>query len=82
MSDQHTADALTAAAVIASILIARITLLRHDTREDNTDPSHQGATDADEPLTAVDAACPAVREAEQHVHHCWQQLRASADPPE
>ncbi|MET7480141.1 hypothetical protein ABZT17_38100 [Streptomyces sp. NPDC005648] len=82
MSDQHAADALTAAAVIASILIARIALLRHDAREDHADRTPQGSSGADEQRTAADAASPAVREAEQYVHRRWQQLRASADPPE
>ncbi|MFD7607652.1 hypothetical protein ACFWAN_45945 [Streptomyces mirabilis] len=90
MSDQHAATALTAAAVVTMILFARAAVVcqsgrghaarighpprrRTTPRDDRSAPSAEALSDA--------ASC-AVREAEHHVHRCWQQLQAPADPPE
>ncbi|MER7486154.1 hypothetical protein ABTY20_09690 [Streptomyces sp. NPDC126497] len=90
MSDQHVAAALTAAAVIAAILVARTVVLhqgdrRRVAREAN--PVRGRAAPYADTVTSSAAALPdaascAVREAEQHVHHCWQQFRTRVDPPE
>ncbi|MEU2717984.1 hypothetical protein [Streptomyces sp. NPDC007205] len=93
MSDWHAAAALTAAAVIATIiatiLVARAVVLHESGRV--ACPTHRArgrATSGPDKaaLCAValsdDAAAFAVREAEQHVHHCWQQLQTRVDPPE
>ncbi|ELP66304.1 hypothetical protein STRTUCAR8_01857 [Streptomyces turgidiscabies Car8] len=34
------------------------------------------------PGALSDDASSAIREAEQHVRHCWQQLQSRVDPPE
>jgi hypothetical protein len=90
MSDQHAAAALTAAAVIAAILVARAVVLHQGSRRcaareahvvrGRTAPGADGATSSAAVLP--DAASCVVREAEQHVHHCWQQLRTRVDPPD
>ncbi|MER6408250.1 hypothetical protein ABT269_33150 [Streptomyces viridosporus] len=87
MSDQHAAAALTAAAVIATILVARAVVLHQGGRRRaahlvrrHTAPRAETAAPSAAALS--DAASCAVREAEQHVHHCWQQLQTRADPPE
>ncbi|MFF3517763.1 hypothetical protein [Streptomyces sp. NPDC002573] len=85
MSDQHAAAALTAAAVIAAILIARAAVL-HQGRRGHVaraarPPRHRVPSGADKAVRS-DASSAAVREAEQHVQRCWQQLRTRADPPE
>ncbi|MEU7472051.1 hypothetical protein AB0A94_26595 [Streptomyces sp. NPDC044984] len=93
MSDQHAAATLTAAAVIATILVARAVVLRQDGRRRDAREAHlaRGRTapcadeneSASSPAAALrDAASCAVREAEQHVHACWQQFRTQANPPE
>ncbi|MEZ3182076.1 hypothetical protein KYY02_26435 [Streptomyces pimonensis] len=89
MSDQHAAAALTAAAIIATILVARAAVLhqsgrRRTAREARPVRAHTAPrTDEAASSAAVfsDAASCAVREAEQHVHHCWQQFRTRVDPP-
>ncbi|MFD5537719.1 hypothetical protein ACFWIJ_07665 [Streptomyces sp. NPDC127079] len=90
MSDQHAATALTAAAVIVTILVARAAILHQGDRKriqrvtslvrPRTAPRADRAASSAESLS--DAASCAVREAEQHVHHCWQQLQTRADPSE
>ncbi|MEU6587846.1 hypothetical protein ABZ923_01175 [Streptomyces sp. NPDC046881] len=84
MSDQHAAAALTAAAVIAAVLVARAAVLHHSSRGPVLDRSTSSG-DETAPATAAfpaDAAASVVREAEQHVHRCWQQLPTRVDPPE
>ncbi|MFF5157797.1 hypothetical protein ACFY3N_16345 [Streptomyces sp. NPDC000348] len=90
ISDQHAAAALTAAAVVAAILVARAAVLHQGDRRrvareahpvrGRTAPRADGA--APSAATLSDAASRIVREAEQHVHHCWQRLRPRFDPPE
>ncbi|MGF0174505.1 hypothetical protein ACQF36_29600 [Streptomyces sp. Marseille-Q5077] len=90
MSDQHAATTLTAAAIITMILFARAAILhqggrRHPTRTGR--PPHRRPTSrADHPAPSAtappDAAACAVREAEHHVHRCWQQLDTHSDPPQ
>jgi hypothetical protein len=92
MSDQHAAATVTAAAIITMILFARKAILHQDGRRhpartcrpprrhptshvgrlvrSGTAPGHTPSGDA------------IVREAERHVHRCWQQLGAHSDPPE
>lgn len=89
MSDQHAAAALTAAAVIATILVARAVLLHQNDRVAGCTYRVRGRAtsyaDKAAPSPAAlsyDAAACAVREAEQHVYHCWQQLQTRVDPPE
>lgn len=90
MSDQHAATALTAAAVIATILVARAVVLHQGDRRraaraaDLARPRTAFCADkaASSAAGASDAAACAVRAAEQHVHHCWQQLQTRADPSE
>ncbi|GGL60872.1 hypothetical protein GCM10010129_00520 [Streptomyces fumigatiscleroticus] len=86
MSDQHAATALTAAAVIAVILIVGAAVLRPDGRGRGARTLHPSRRDV---MFHGGAAAPpdggapsAVREAEQHVHRCWQRLQAPTDPPE
>jgi hypothetical protein len=87
MSDQHAASAVTAAAAVALILVARAAIL-HQGRRHSGARAHvrRGVTSAAVavPATVPDgaAADPAVREAERYVHDCWQQLRTRTDPPE
>ncbi len=89
MSDQHAATTLTAAAVIAAILIARAAVL-HRTRSIGAPMLRRphrvmrpgGATHRLAAVPFDEAAVRAVREAEQHVHRCWQQLETHTDPPE
>ncbi|MER6572230.1 hypothetical protein ABT288_40170 [Streptomyces sp. NPDC001093] len=89
MSDQHAAAALTAAAVIATILVARAAILHHSGRATWSThrvrpraASRAGKAAPSAGTPSDDAAASAVREAEQHVHHCWQQLQTRVDPPE
>ncbi|MEU6770207.1 hypothetical protein [Streptomyces sp. NPDC046759] len=87
MSDQQAAVALTAAAVVAAILVARAAVVHQGVRGRVTGLAHpiRGHTSpsAEKTVAALsNAASCAVREAEQHVHHCWQQLQTRADPPE
>lgn len=88
MSDQHAATAVTAAAVIVTILIARAAILHQDSRGDaarTARPPRRRSTPgsaAPAPAALSDDASYTVREAEQHVHRCWQQLRTRADPTE
>lgn len=88
MSDQHAAAALTAAAVITSILVARAAILHQGHRRHAARPAHlphrrtTGGTVPTATAPADDAATLAVRAAEKHVHLCWQQLHTHADPPE
>jgi hypothetical protein len=79
MSDQHTATTLTAAAVIAAILVARVAA-RHADHARNVRPLRRDRTPDAAP--ANDLVPPAVREAEQHVHRCWQRLQTQSDPPD
>ncbi|MER6075218.1 hypothetical protein ABT187_41780 [Streptomyces sp. NPDC001817] len=91
MSDQNEASTLAAAAVIAVILIARAAALHRSGRGRAARTVHsarrhtalRASTTEEVAAPAADgvAAC-AVREAEQHVHHCWQQLQTHVDPPE
>ncbi|MFB7509198.1 hypothetical protein [Streptomyces broussonetiae] len=83
MSDQNAATTLTAAAAIVMILIARAAALRHSGRgraARTVHPPRRHTTNEVAAETADDVAD--VREAEQHVHRCWQQLQAQTDPPE
>ncbi|WP_331719099.1 hypothetical protein OG985_48990 (plasmid) [Streptomyces sp. NBC_00289] len=86
MSDQHAATTLTAAAVIATTLVARAVLHQGSRRPAARPPRRRSTPRADQtapyPAALSDDASYAVREAEQHVHHYWQQLRTRADPPE
>jgi len=91
MSDQHAAAALTAAAVIAAILVARAAILHQGGRAQRARAArpprqHSGTPRSDKaspsPATLSDDASCTVREAEQHVHNCWQQLQTRIDPPE
>ncbi|MEU6071461.1 hypothetical protein ABZ864_45260 [Streptomyces sp. NPDC047082] len=90
MSDQNAATSLTAAAVIALILIARATVLHHSrdraARTAYPRPHHTKPNADTTPTLAAappdDVALCAVREAEQYVHRCWQQFQAHTDPPE
>lgn len=87
MSDQHAATALTAAAVIAAILVARAAILHHDSRARVSRPDHRcmGSLPNQTPTSPAALshdASRAVHEAEQHVHRCWQQLRTRTEPPE
>jgi hypothetical protein len=92
MSDQHAAAALTAAAVIAAILVARAAILHQGDRTPRARTAHlprrRSTPHADRykppspPAAFSDHASSAVREAEQHVRHCWQQLPSRVDPPE
>ncbi|MGW2938771.1 hypothetical protein ACWDA7_45085 [Streptomyces sp. NPDC001156] len=90
MSDQNAATALTAAAVVAVVLIARAAVLHHgrrargavDGRPRHRTHPHAGTGPPFIAAPADDAAHPAVREAEKHVHRCWQQLHAPPDPTE
>jgi hypothetical protein len=90
MSDQHAATALTAAAVIATVLVARAVVLHQGdrrrvaraadlVRRRTTPRADKTASSA---AVASDASSCAVREAEQYTHHCWQQLQTRADPSE
>ncbi|OQR65669.1 hypothetical protein B6E66_02335 [Streptomyces maremycinicus] len=92
MSDQHAATALTAAAVIVTILVARAAVLHQGSRGQAARPvrpPHRHTASgvgkgANAPCAAAlsdGADSLAVQEAEQHVHHYWQQLQAHADPP-
>lgn len=92
MSDQHAATIVTAAAIITMILFTRAAILhqgglRHSTRTGRP-PRTRPTSRAGQPessgtapghTTSGDAI---VREAEHHVHRCWQQLGAHSDPPE
>ncbi|MFG2267117.1 hypothetical protein [Streptomyces sp. NPDC048720] len=90
MPHQHAATTLTAAAVIAAILVARAALLHRTGRSRDVPvlrPSRRVMTS--EAVTRRPAAVPsddvvpfAVREAERHVHRTWQQMRAHPDPSE
>ncbi|WP_327721847.1 hypothetical protein OG381_45445 [Streptomyces sp. NBC_00490] len=89
MSDQHAATTLTAAALITMILFARAALLhsgdrRHPARSGHP-PRQRPTPRAEQPAPPAAAppepAARAVREAEHHVHRCWQQLDANIDPP-
>lgn len=90
MSDQHAAAALTAAAVIATILVARAAVLHQGSRRrlapvtrlvrGRIGPRAGKAASSAAPLPD-DAFC-VVREAEQHVRHCWQRLHTRTEPPE
>ncbi|MEV5322423.1 hypothetical protein AB0K92_33135 [Streptomyces sp. NPDC052687] len=83
MSDQHAAAALTAAAAIALVLITRTALLRSSlNRTTGTARPHRRWTRHPAEATPPDEAALAVREAEQHVHRCWQHLHTRTDPPE
>ncbi|MFF4961673.1 hypothetical protein [Streptomyces sp. NPDC001222] len=85
MSDQHAAAALTAAAVIATILIARAAVLHQGCRGHVARAAHsprRRITSSADKAVLPDASSAAVREAEQHVQRCWQQLQTRADPPE
>ncbi|MGW7824785.1 hypothetical protein ACWGLF_43675 [Streptomyces puniciscabiei] len=89
MSDRHAAAALTAAAVIATILVARAAILHHSGRATwfthrvrGRAASRAGKAAPSAVALFDDAAARAVREAEQHVHHCWQQLQTRVDRPE
>ena len=93
MSDQHAAAAVTAVAVIAAILVARATVLHQGRHRRGTGGAHrpsrphrhspwgtgQAAPAAPAPSAPV---TDAVREAEAHVHRCWQQLKNPANPLE
>ncbi|MFF3349729.1 hypothetical protein [Streptomyces sp. NPDC002779] len=89
MSDQHAATAVTAAAVIALILITRAAFL-HGGRRRTTyapRPGRRGPRHPSEAATPVvtppkGAAEAAVRDAEQHIQRCWQRLQAHTDPPQ
>ncbi|MET7457304.1 hypothetical protein ABZT03_36670 [Streptomyces sp. NPDC005574] len=85
MSDQHAATTLTAVAVIATILMARVAIL-HGNRSRSTHCSRRRT-----PSRAAQAAAPAadaedspastvVQEAEQYVYRCWQHHRKHAGP--
>ncbi|MFJ5774270.1 hypothetical protein [Streptomyces sp. NPDC093094] len=90
MSDQHTAAALAAAALVAAVLIGRAAVLHgvrgraaHAPRRRRTPGGAAGA--APPPARAAapfDDVPSAVREAERYVHHCRQLLRTRADPPD
>lgn len=87
MSDQHAATALTAAAVIAAILIARAAVLQQDRRRHRTGSAElrQHAASptprtAPHPATACMETNSAVREAEAHVRGCWQHLQTPGRP--
>ncbi|MCT7351109.1 hypothetical protein N4P33_02825 [Streptomyces sp. 15-116A] len=90
MSDQHAATALTAAAVIATILVARAAVLRQGDRRRVARVANlvrrRTAPRADKAASSAagvaDASSCAVREAEQYIHHCWRQLQTRADPSE
>ncbi|WP_405798733.1 hypothetical protein [Streptomyces longwoodensis] len=83
MSDQHAASAVTAAVAVALILVARAAILHQGRRHAGTRAHvRRGVTRAAVAVPDGAAADPAVREAEQYVHHCWQQLRTRTDPPE
>jgi hypothetical protein len=91
MSDQHAAAALIAAAFLTAILVARAAVLRQDGGgrgarvarpvRGRTTLRAEEATPSAAALSS-DAASSAVREAEQHVHHLWEQLQSSVEPPE
>jgi hypothetical protein len=85
MSDQHAATAVTAAAVIATILVARAVVLqgrrRHPTRVSRPRRGHMPPWAGHAPASSDDAFL-AVAEAEDHVHRCWQRLQQRARPPE
>ncbi|MEU2557053.1 hypothetical protein ABZ589_36245 [Streptomyces sp. NPDC013313] len=90
MPHQHAATTLTAAAVIAAILFARAAVLYRTGRSHGA-PFFRPPRRVTKPgsgtrrLAAVpsdEVASYAVREAEQHVHRCWQQLRPHTDPSE
>ena len=91
MADQPAAAAPTAAGVIAAILAARPPTppqggRAHPARAARPPRQHSGTPRSDKaspsPATLSDDASCAVREAEQHVHNCWQQLQTRIDPPE
>ncbi|MGW1958394.1 DUF4235 domain-containing protein [Streptomyces sp. NPDC001920] len=90
MSDQHAAAALTAAAVIAAILVARAAVLHQPGRAQRARAAHpprrrtapRADTAPPSPAKLSDDAFCTVREAEQHVHNCWQRLRTRVDPSE
>jgi hypothetical protein len=83
MSDQHAAATLTAAAAITLVLITRTAVL-HSSRKRTTGTARPRRRWTRHPAEAAppDDAASAVREAEQHVHRCWQHLRTHTDPPE
>ncbi|MGN5382498.1 hypothetical protein BIV25_20005 [Streptomyces sp. MUSC 14] len=89
MSEQHAAAALTAAAVIATILVARAAILHQSGRATWFGFTHRvhgrAASRAGKAVPSAvtlsdDATASVVREAEQHVHHCWQQLQTRVEP--
>lgn len=86
------AAALTAAAVIAAILVARAAVLhqggrtqraraRQPPRRRSTPHADKYEAPSSRAALSEDTTC-AVREAEQHVRHCWQQLPSRVDPPD
>ncbi|MER6455967.1 hypothetical protein ABT270_25705 [Streptomyces sp900105245] len=89
MSDQHAATTLTAAAVVAAILIARTAILHCPGRSRGArmfGPYRRVKDSGIGIRRAAAVALPeevtsAVREAEQYVHGCWQELQAHTDPP-
>ncbi|MFF4585556.1 hypothetical protein [Streptomyces sp. NPDC001388] len=86
MSDQQAAAAVTAAALIVMILVARAAVLHQACRGHAARAGRRTASGGDRyaPSAAApsDAALSAVREAEDHVHRCWQRLRARTDRAE
>ncbi|GGW56882.1 hypothetical protein GCM10010503_37650 [Streptomyces lucensis JCM 4490] len=89
MSDQHAATTLTAAAVVAAILIARAAILHHRGPSRgirSVRPAHrvgESGVGMRRPAAALSGkAVPSpVREAERYVHRCWQELQVHNDPP-
>ncbi|MFD7976337.1 hypothetical protein [Streptomyces sp. NPDC059071] len=76
----------TAAAVVATVLIARAAVIHQGSRAHRPEPFTRRAAAATGPHrlhTRVPTTPFApVREAERHVHRCWQHLRSRVDPPE
>ncbi|MFD3841699.1 hypothetical protein ACFWWC_36425 [Streptomyces sp. NPDC058642] len=93
MSDQHAATTLTAAALITMILFARAAVLHQGARRH---PARTGGGARRRPAPRAEQPAPspavppepaaravrAVREAEHHVHRCWQQLDTHTNPPD
>ncbi|MER6261182.1 hypothetical protein [Streptomyces sp. 900105245] len=90
MSDQQASAALTAAAVVAVVLVARAAVLHQGGRGPTARAVLRlrrrfatGTADAAPSSAGVadDAFIP-VLEAEQHVYGYWQKVRTRSEPPE
>jgi HAMP domain-containing protein len=86
MSEQHTATAVTAGAVVGAFLMARAAARlqsRRGRRPDAARPLRRRTLRTPPPAaTSQDVGLSAVHEAEEHVRDCWHRMRARTDFPD